>query len=109
MEASIHSPFGIAVDPFGAVIFTGVAPPGRGGTVRRLKPDGTIDTLAGSDIAGMAGTAGNDAAVARFNFPDSLVIDAGGRIVVTDRYNQRVAALIPADDSRPATPAVRFP
>jgi sugar lactone lactonase YvrE len=95
-EASIYSPFGLVVDSFGAVIFTGAAPPGRGGTVRRLKPDGTIDTLAGSSTAGMAGF-GDDAADVRFNFPDSLAVDPVGRILVTDRYNQRVLALIPAE------------
>ncbi len=95
-DANIYSPFGLVVDPFDAVIFTGAAPPGRGGTVRRLKPDGTIDTLAGAAVAGTAGAPGGDGSDVRFNFPDSLAIDPVGRILVTDRYNQRVVALIAA-------------
>src|SRR5262249_2510478 len=49
-SASINAPWGLAFDRFGALIFTsgatGVNP--RGGKVRRVRPDGTIDTIAGT-------------------------------------------------------------
>jgi sugar lactone lactonase YvrE len=91
-DASIYAPFGVLVDSFGAVLFTGA--PGYGGVVRRLRPDGTIDTIAGTGVAGSDGD-GGFATAAQFNFPDSLAMDASGRILVTDRFNHRVRVLTP--------------
>jgi hypothetical protein len=83
------------VDSFGAVLFTGA--PASGGAVRRLRPDGTIDTIAGTGVAGSEGD-GGFATDAQFNFPDSLAMDAFGRILVTDRYNHRVRVLTPVQE-----------
>jgi sugar lactone lactonase YvrE len=96
--ASINAPLGLLFDPFGALLFTSNTALGavsRGGLVRRVRPGGTIDTIAGNGNPGDDGDGGY-ATDATLNFPDSLAIDSAGRILVTDRFNQRVRALIPA-------------
>lgn len=94
-DASIFAPFGVVVDSFGAVLFTGA--PGFGGVIRRLRPDGTIDTIAGTGVVGSEGDGGY-ATDAQFNFPDSLAKDSSGRILVTDRFNHRVRILTPIQE-----------
>jgi sugar lactone lactonase YvrE len=95
--ASINGPWGLAFDAFGSLIFTsnalGVNP--RGGKVRRVRPDGTIETIAGTGDPG-AGGDGGLAVDATLNGPDSLAIDSTGAIFVTDRFNHRVRILVPA-------------
>jgi hypothetical protein len=96
-SASINGPSGLLFDQFGALIFTATATTGtltRGGKVRRVGPDGTIDTIAGTGDPG-AGGDGGLATEATLNFPDSLAIDSTGAILVTDRFNHRVRALTP--------------
>jgi sugar lactone lactonase YvrE len=95
-SASINGPFGLALDPSGSLIFTTTAGGAltRGGKVMRVRPDGTIDTIAGTGDPGAAGD-GGFATDATFNFPDSLAIDSTGAILVTDRFNHRVRVLTP--------------
>jgi sugar lactone lactonase YvrE len=96
-SASINAPWGLVFDPFGALIFTTTAAGGtltRGGKVMRVRPDGTIDTIAGTGDSG-AGGDGGLAPEATLNFPDSLAVDSTGAILVTDRFNLRVRILTP--------------
>ena len=95
--AAINAPLGLLFDPDGNLLFTSNSNAGqlaRGGVVRRIRPDGTIDTIAGTGNPGVGGD-GGFATDATLNFPDSLAIDTAGRILVTDRYNMRVRALLP--------------
>ena len=96
-SASINAPLGLLFEPYGALLFTSnsAVGVGRGGLVRRIRPDGTIDTIAGTGNPGDDGDGGY-ATDATLNFPDSLAIDSAGRILVTDRFNLRVRALITA-------------
>lgn len=91
-QASMFVPFGVLADGLGSVLFTG-ANGVFGGYVRRVRADGNIETIAGS-VAGLAGDGGY-ATDAQFNFPDGLAIDSAGRILVADRWNHRVRALVP--------------
>jgi len=96
--AALGAPLGMLFDQFGALLFTSntATGAGRGGMVRRIRPDGTIDTIAGTGNAGADGD-GGFGTDATLNFPDSIAIDSVGRILVTDRFNHRVRALVPAE------------
>ena len=91
-QASMFAPFGVLADESGSVLFTG-ADGVFGGYVRRVRSDGSIETIAGS-VAGLAGDGGY-ATDAQFNFPDGLSMDYVGRILVADRWNHRIRALVP--------------
>jgi sugar lactone lactonase YvrE len=99
-DAAIAAPFGLAVDSSGAVLFTTSAG-SRGGGIRRLRPDGIIDTVAGSLAAGVS-AADVCAESARFELPSSIAVDSSGRIVVADRFNHRILLLTPAEGCSPA-------
>ena len=63
--------------------------------VRRIMPDGTIATVAGTGLAGYAGD-GGAAARARLNQPDGLAIGADGSVYVSDQGNHRVRRIDPS-------------
>jgi hypothetical protein len=60
--------------------------------VRKLTPDGTVSTLAGSGRAGFADGAG---AAAQFNGPWGVAVDGEGSITITECGNQRVRKITP--------------
>jgi DNA-binding beta-propeller fold protein YncE len=94
-SANINGPWGLVFDPAGALIFTTNAGGGTlscGGKVRRVRPDGMIDTIAGTGDPG-AGGDGGPASEATLNFPDSLAIDSTDAILVTDRFNSSTSNL----------------
>ncbi|MCB9740243.1 MAG: hypothetical protein H6747_13365 [Deltaproteobacteria bacterium] len=58
--------------------------------IRRILPDGTVQTVAGS---GNAGFLDGNAATARFYYPYGVAVDARGVLWIADRYNHRVRSL----------------
>ncbi len=84
--ASFNLPRGLAVDASGTIT---VADAGNN-AVRRVTPDGTVTTLAGSGEAGSIGTADGPGATARFNAPDDLALDSGGTLYVDDAGNGHI-------------------
>lgn len=58
--------------------------------IRRVDPDGRVTTLAGDGVAGYRDGPGGHA---RFNGPLGVAIEASGRILVADTYNDRVRAV----------------
>ncbi|MDB5099518.1 MAG: hypothetical protein JWM80_3939 [Cyanobacteria bacterium RYN_339] len=60
--------------------------------VRRIAPDGTVSTLAGSAVRGRADGQG---AAAKFNSLGGIVVDAAGTIYVTDSENFRICRITP--------------
>lgn len=86
---SLNYPMGIAVAPDRTVYFCEY----QRHTIRRVLPNGTVETVAGSE--GAAGFADGSEAVARFNFPSGVALDAEGNLFIADTGNhaiRRIAA-----------------
>lgn len=81
-EARFNVPNGIAVDAAGNVY---VADTGNN-RIRKITPDGTVSTLAGSS----SGFTDGVGTAARFNDPAGIALDAGGNIYVADSDNNRI-------------------
>src|SRR4051812_38564250 len=62
--------------------------------VRRVRPDGTIITIAGTGTAGFSGD-GGPATAAAVNTPESVVELAGGGLLIADFGNHRVRLVAP--------------
>jgi ABC-type branched-subunit amino acid transport system substrate-binding protein/sugar lactone lactonase YvrE len=60
--------------------------------IRRIIPDGTVTTLAGT---GQKGLADGPLAQAGFNYPGGLDVDAAGNVYVSDENNQRIRVITP--------------
>jgi hypothetical protein len=86
--AQFNYPIGVAVDGEGSIIITDMG----NQCVRKITPDGTVSTLAGSGSAGFADGTG---AAAQFNGPYGLAVDGEGSIIITDFNNQRVRKITP--------------
>ena len=91
-NARIEQPWGLAVDRGGRVYFSD----SFNNRVRRIEPDGTLTTVAGSDEAGDAGD-GGDAARARLNEPHGICLYSQDVLLVSDYYNNRIRAVRLAD------------
>ena len=87
-SASFHSPFGIAVDAAGNVY---VADAGNN-MIRKITPDGTVTTFAGSGIKGAGNGTG---AQATFNTPAGLAVDVAGNVYVSDENNNLIRKISP--------------
>jgi hypothetical protein len=86
--AQFNGPWGVAVDGEGSIIIAD-----RGNErVRKITPDGTVSTLAGSGSAGFADGAG---AAAQFDCPTGVAVDGEGSIIITDYNNKRVRKITP--------------
>lgn len=83
--AKINNPFGVVRGPDGAIWFCEYG----GQLVRRVAPDGTIQTVAGSGQKGYAGD-GGPALQASFNLPHEIRFDEKGDLYVVDMANHAV-------------------
>lgn len=62
--------------------------------IRRIAPDGTITTVAGSGEAGLAGD-GGPATGARLQDPQAVAAGADGRVYIADTGNHRIREVLP--------------
>jgi sugar lactone lactonase YvrE len=81
--ARFNTPSGIAIDAQGSLY---VADTGNN-AIRRITPDGHVSTIAGD---GVPGYLDGPARRARFNGPVGVAVDALGRVLVADTYNDRI-------------------
>jgi streptogramin lyase len=83
--AQINNPFGIVRGPDGALYFCEYT----GQRLRRIAPDGSISTVAGTGAKGYSGD-GGPALKATFNLPHELRFDAKGDLYTVDMMNHAV-------------------
>lgn len=84
-QAQIDNPFGVVRGPDGAIWFCEYT----GQRIRRVAPDGTISTVAGSGKKGYSGD-GGPALEATFNLPHEVRFDRSGNMYVVDMANNAV-------------------
>jgi len=87
--ASLNGPYGIFVDG-GGVLY--IADSGNN-RVRRVEPDGTIATIAGTGERGFGGD-GGPATLALFDSPEALFVTRLGEILIGDEHNHRVRKIL---------------
>ncbi len=91
LETSLRSPRGITLDEQGRLLIADTL----NHRIRRVEPDGTVSTVAGTGSSGFSGD-GEPAQNAELNAPFSVVVDAAGTIYFSDTGNA-VIRLIEAD------------
>lgn len=64
----------------------------EGHQIRKITPDGTVSTLAGSGLQGSADGAGT---AASFNSPYGIAVDGIGNVYVGDRGNHKIRKISP--------------
>jgi streptogramin lyase len=84
-SAQIDNPFGVIRGPDGAIYFCEYT----GHKIRRVAPDGTISTVAGTGQKGFSGD-GGPALKATFNLPHELRFSSSGDLYVVDMTNHAV-------------------
>jgi hypothetical protein len=90
-QAQFHTITAVTVGPDGS-LYLADGSPDAGSWIRRVTPDGTVATLAGSDRVGLA-DGPRDAA--RFHLPSGLAVDGGGNVYVADPVNSRLRKIAP--------------
>jgi sugar lactone lactonase YvrE len=88
-SAKFNSPFGLAMDGAKNVYVTEYF----GNTVRKITPDGTVSTLAGSGVAGYREGSGTGADL---NNPQGLFATKDGYLFVAEQSNAAIRLVTPA-------------
>jgi uncharacterized repeat protein (TIGR01451 family) len=83
--ASLNFPTGVAVDGSGNVLIGDT----YNRRVRRVRPDGKIETVAGSGEHGYSGD-GGPASSATFRYPTGVAADSSGNLFIVDTCNDTV-------------------
>ncbi len=84
-SASLRYPNGIAFDTAGNLYVAD----GHNQRIRRVNADGSIETVAGTGVAGYSGD-GGPATSARLRYPTGVLVDAAGLLFISDTSNHVV-------------------
>ena len=87
-DAQFYHPTGVAIDGDDC-LFVADRDNFR---IRKVEPDGTVSTVAGSGTYGFRDGTGADA---QFNCPSGVAIDGDGCLFVADQGNQRIRKVEP--------------
>jgi len=90
-KAGLQEPFGVIQDKAGNTYVSDFT----AHRVRKITPTGTISTFAGTGISGFSGDNG-PAASAMISYPNGMVVDAAGDIIIADGGNARIRKVDPA-------------
>jgi uncharacterized protein (TIGR03437 family) len=94
-DAELNGPSAIAVDSKGYLYIADTF----NSRIRKVYPDGTIATIAGSGISGYRGD-GGPASSASLSFPHGLAVNGSGDVYISDTGNDAIRLL------KPVTPAI---
>lgn len=83
--AQLNDPSGIVVTPDGGFLIADT----NNNRIRRVAPDGTISTFAGTGAAGFGGD-GGPATAAKLNGPIHLALLPDGALLIADWHNNRI-------------------
>ena len=89
-NASLYSPSATARGPDGSLYFADRL----NHLVRRIRPDGVIERVAGTGVPGIGGDGGPSPS-ALVNHPTSVAVSQAGQIYVADQRNHRVRRIDP--------------
>ncbi len=89
VNAALDTPLGIAVDALGNLYIAEF-----GSHVRKVTPDGIIQTIAGTGEDGYSGD-GGPAIAARINQPRGLAVDSAGNLYIADTGNNVIRRVSP--------------
>ena len=84
-QASLNSPFGVAVDGAGNLYIADQ----YNNRIRRVDSTGTITTIAGTEERGFGGD-GGPATQAPLFLPTGVAVDVEGNLYIADQYNHRI-------------------
>ncbi len=81
---------GITVDAAGNLFIADSS----GGSIRKITPDGVINTVAGNGTPGFGGD-GGPATAAQISYPMAVALDTQGFLFIADYFNQRIRKVAP--------------
>ncbi|HEY0299802.1 MAG TPA: hypothetical protein VGC36_00600, partial [Rhizomicrobium sp.] len=95
-EAQLNTPSDVAVAPNGTLYIADT----NNNVVRVIRPDGVIETFAGTGTRGFSGD-GGAAAAAQLDRPYGVEIAANGDVYIADTHNQRIREVTGAGVAQP--------
>lgn len=97
--ATFNTPSDVAVGPNGIIYIADT----QNHVVRRIRPNGTIDTLAGTGSRGFGGD-GGPALTAQLDRPYGIEVAPNGDVYIADTHNHRVRKVSAQPGPPPPTP-----